>query len=171
MTELPRWYYEQTTTTSSQLKDTNIQNPPGFDSNITKTVSDEPSRKDIKTQEELKVSKAWSIVTSSAKMIPMNAIIAYFAGNSLQMFSILTTFMLFWTPIKALTSINATFAPYSTEATQDKILVTKLAYMLLQLVQIGIGIWKIDALGLLPTHKSDWLAWEPATSYMERTVR
>ncbi|SPQ22988.1 b27284f9-0714-4c07-898b-ca257c1f4914 [Thermothielavioides terrestris] len=36
----------------------------------------------------------------------------------------------------------------------------KLAYVVMQLVALALGIWKVNSMGLLPTTRSDWLAWE-----------
>jgi hypothetical protein len=32
--------------------------------------------------------------------------------------------------------------------------------MLMQLLVAGLGLYKMSSMGLLPTAKSDWLAWE-----------
>ena len=72
------------------------------------------------------------------------------SGNSLQMFSIMMVFMMFKTPITALVNIQQTFARFETEGTKDKILLVKIAFVLTNSLLLGLGIWKINAMGLLP---------------------
>jgi hypothetical protein len=43
---------------------------------------------------------------AGAKSIPMNLIMMYMSGNSLQIFSILITVMMFWNPVKALMNVR-----------------------------------------------------------------
>lgn len=44
--------------------------------------------------ETLKLKKAWEVALGPAKQIPMQAIMGYMSGNSLQIFSIMMVFML-----------------------------------------------------------------------------
>lgn len=110
----------------------------------------------------LKTKKAWEIALAPAKSLPMSAIGMYMTGNSLQMFSIMMVFMLFKTPLVALTNINSAFVRYETEGNRDKMLLVKLVYVLTNLMAVGVGVWKVGKMGLLPTTRSDWLAWEEA---------
>ena len=49
----------------------------------------------------------------------------------------------------------------------------KLIYMAFQLAILGLGVWKLAAMGLLPTAQSDWLAFEepPKVSMTETVAR
>ena len=87
---------------------------------------------------------------SPSKQLPMNAIMMYMSGNTLQIFSIMMVFMLFKGPIQGLLSTNATFAKFETESTRSKMLGAKLVYALMQCVLLALGIWKVNAMGLLP---------------------
>jgi hypothetical protein len=80
----------------------------------------------------------------------MNAIMMYMSGNSLQIFSIMMTAMLFMNPLKALSSINTTFARFDNERTHARLWPVKLAFIALQLATIALGIWKVNGMGLLP---------------------
>jgi hypothetical protein len=80
----------------------------------------------------------------------MNAIMMYMSGNSLQIFSIMMTAMLFMNPLKALSSINTTFARFDNERTHGRLWPVKLAFIALQLATIALGIWKVNGMGLLP---------------------
>jgi ER membrane protein complex subunit 4 len=44
----------------------------------------------------------------------------------------------------------------------------KIVYVLMQCSLLGLGIYKINGMGLLPTTRSDWLAWEAERQPLER---
>lgn len=74
----------------------------------------------------------------------------YMSGNTLQIFSIMMVFMLFKGPIQGLFSVNAAFAKYDTPTTRGRLLGVKAVYVLMQLALLALGIWKVNAMGLLP---------------------
>jgi hypothetical protein len=80
----------------------------------------------------------------------MNAIMMYMSGNSLQIFSIMMVFMLFKAPIQGLINTNTVFAKFDTESTRAKLLGVKAVYVLMQLLLLALGVWKVNAMGLLP---------------------
>lgn len=117
----------------------------------------------------------------------MNGIMMYMSGNSLQIFSIMMVFMLFKGPIQGLINTNAAFAKYETPSTRGRLVAVKLVYVLMQFLLLALGIWKVNAMGLLPyvlilgvsasllgtddsgrTTRSDWLAWESERQPLER---
>jgi hypothetical protein len=51
----------------------------------------------------LKIKKAWDLALAPAKSIPMNGFMMYMSGNSIQIFSIMITVMLFWNSLNAIT--------------------------------------------------------------------
>jgi len=160
-------------------KGANIPDPPGYSSpkpggkqqrvsqqqqgQATSTTSGKPVETDA-----LKLKKAWEIALAPSKQLPVNAIMMYMAGNSLQIFSIMMVFMLFKAPIQGLLSTNSAFAKFETEGTKGKMMGVKLVYVLMQLMLLGLGVWKVNAMGLLPTTRSDWLAWETEREPLER---
>ena len=100
----------------------------------------------------------------------MNAIMMYMSGNTLQIFSIMMVFMLFKNPLTALLSTNEVFRRYETEGTKKWLLGAKATYVAMNLVALGLGIWKVNGMGLLPTTRSDWLAWETEREPLEKAV-
>lgn len=80
----------------------------------------------------------------------MNAIMMYMSGNSLQIFSIMMVFMLFKNPIQGLLATNQTFTRFETEGTRSKMWMVKVTYVLMNLVALSLGIWKVNGMGLLP---------------------
>lgn len=100
----------------------------------------------------------------------MNAIMIYMSGNTVAIFSIMVTAMMFFQPIKALMAINkGTLSRWSwplvferLESEDEKIDLTlqKITFCFLNLLVIGMGVYKCGSMGLLPTSTSDWLAFE-----------
>ena len=135
-------------------------------------VSAAPARKPSTAAETdtLKLKKSWELALAPAKQLPMNAIMMYMSGNSLQMFSIMMVFMLFKNPITGLLSTNEVFRRYETEGTKGQMWLVKLCYIAMQFLALGLGVWKVNGMGLLPTTRSDWLAWEGERRYTERAV-
>lgn len=81
----------------------------------------------------------------------MNAIMMYMSGNSLQIFSIMMVFMLFMNPIKGILATGQAFARFETDGTRGRLYAVKAVYVLMQLVALGLGLWKVNAMGLLPS--------------------
>lgn len=100
--------------------------------------------------DQLKLKKAWEVAIAPAKSLPMNAIGMYMTGNTLQVFSIFMVFTLFKTPVVAMSNINNAFSRFETEATKQQMLLVKFVYVLTNLLALGLGIWKVNAMGLLP---------------------
>ncbi|CAI7673565.1 unnamed protein product [Penicillium manginii] len=116
----------------------------------------------------LKLKKAWEIAMAPSKQLPMQAIMMYMSGNSLQIFSIMMVLMLFKGPIQGLINTNAAFAKYETPSTKARLVGVKAVYVLMQLLLFALGVWKVNGMGLLPTTRSDWLAWESERQPLER---
>ena len=98
----------------------------------------------------MKLKKSWELALAPAKQLPMNAIMMYMSGNSLQIFSIMMVFMLFMNPVKGLLGINQAFERFETDGTRARLWAVKAVYVLMQLVALGLGVWKVNGMGLLP---------------------
>jgi ER membrane protein complex subunit 4 len=142
--------------------------------------------------DKLKLKKAWEVALAPIKSLPMTFIMMYMSGNSLQIFSIMMVYMAFKNPIMGLLSTNQAFERFESDTNKAKILPVKLAYVAMQLVALAVGIWKVNAMGLLPyatvsadtslfkleranpylcrTTRSDWLAWEAQRDPLEHAV-
>lgn len=100
--------------------------------------------------ETLKVKKAWEVALAPVKALPMTGIMMYMSGNSLQIFSIMMVFMAFKNPIMGLMATNQAFEKFHSEKNAGQILQTKLVYVVMQLVALAVGVWKVNSMGLLP---------------------
>mmetsp|Transcript_2657 Transcript_2657/g.3124 ORF Transcript_2657/g.3124 Transcript_2657/m.3124 type:complete len:182 (-) Transcript_2657:976-1521(-) len=127
------------------------------------------NKPDLERLEELKVKKAWEIALGPAKSIPMNLIMSYMTGNSLQIIPIMMTLMLFWNPLKAIfTETNASFKNLETKKNASDIFLTRAVFVICQLACMAVGIWKLYNMGLIPNSEGDWLAWKVAVQYKEK---
>lgn len=144
-------------------KSAKVSGPPGFDrENVQKkNASVTVQKPDEETLNELKVKKAWEVALAPAKQIPMNLIMSYMTGNSLQVIPIMMTLMLLWKPLQSIfTETNSMFKQFKTEGNESDILLTKAVFVLCQLGSMGVGVWKLNKMGLIPNSESDWLAWQ-----------
>ena len=62
--------------------------------------------------------------------------------------------------IKALLSFNQPFIPLESPSTKARLLQAKAVYLLMQLLVMALGVYKVWVMGLLPTSGSDFLAWK-----------
>lgn len=96
----PKWAIELNSPPPSRPKNvSSIPDPPGYLSSKSGTgkKSDKLTTRKPPTQEEtdtLKLKKSWEIALGPAKQLPMQAIMGYMSGNSLQIFSIMMVMML-----------------------------------------------------------------------------
>jgi len=115
------------------------------------------------------MKKAWEVALAPAKSLPMQAIGQYMAGNSLQIFSIFMVYTLFKTPVVAVINLPAVFAKFDSPGTRKRGLVlVQIVYVLTNCLLLALGVWKVGKMGLLPTTRSDWLAWESERTSVER---
>ena len=98
----------------------------------------------------LKVKKAWEVALAPVKSLPMTAIMMYMSGNTLQIFSIMMVLMAFKNPIMGLIGTNQALARFESDTNRSQIVPVKLLYVVMQLVALAVGVWKINSMGLLP---------------------
>ncbi|KAL7646758.1 UNVERIFIED_CONTAM: hypothetical protein RMT77_002013 [Armadillidium vulgare] len=133
--------------------------PPGYLGSVMQVHVDATKQVD----QGLVMKKAWDLALSPLKSVPMNLLLMYMAGNSISLFPIMMVGMALIRPIKALWATNATFKPI--EGTHAGL--QKLIFMLGNMVNIGVAIYKCHSMGVLPTHASDWLAFQESPIQME----
>ncbi|ODA77696.1 hypothetical protein RJ55_06298 [Drechmeria coniospora] len=164
-TRVPVWVAQLESPAPARSKVPGIPDPVGFSGALVpgKKKDGKPQARKAPTADEmetLKLKKAWEVALAPVKSLPMTAIMMYMSGNSLQIFSIMMVFMAFKNPLVGLMNTNQAFERFETVGDSSKLLQTKLVYVAMQLVALAVGVWKINAMGLLPTTRSDWLMWE-----------
>ncbi|KAI5959734.1 uncharacterized protein KGF55_004966 [Candida pseudojiufengensis] len=141
-----------------------LPSPPGYitnsNSSVSKTTSNKISKKDSNEMKTLKSKKIWELASGPAKSVPMNAFMSYMTGNSLQMIPVTMTLMLLWNPIKSIfNDTNPLFSKLKSNDNFKEILIAKCVFILLQLLNMSIGVYKLYKMGLIPHTEADWLAW------------
>lgn len=133
---------------------------PGYDPSVAQVHTQ--SSKDNDTTHLLN-KRSWEVALGPIKQVPMNLFIMYMAGNSISIFPIMMVGMLIVRPFKALFTMKSTFKVLEGgHAAQQKLI-----FILGNLANIGLAIYKFHSMGLLPSHSSDWLAFVEPPMRME----
>ncbi|KAH6895597.1 hypothetical protein B0T10DRAFT_478429 [Thelonectria olida] len=174
---VPIWVAQLESPPAPKTKLPGIADPPGFAS---VAAPSKKHSKDSKVQprkpptpeemDTLKLKKAWEVALAPVKGLPMTAIMMYMSGNSLQIFSIMMVFMAFKNPLMGLMNTNQAFERFNTENNSAQMLQVKFVYVAMQILALGVGMWKVNAMGLLPTTRSDWLMWEAQRLPLDHAV-
>jgi hypothetical protein len=102
------------------------------------------------------VQKAYMFAMSQWQSIGMMGFMMYMSGNGVQIFSIMVTLGGIFNPIKAILRSGKTFERFADEKTD--MTGPRLAFCGVQCVGLALALWKLNAMGLLPTHASDWVS-------------
>jgi len=159
-------------TSTSTGSSGNLEAPPGYSFNQQVHAggagSGDGGGRDptIADHQHLIVKRAWETALGPLKQLPMNLFIMYMAGNSISIFPIMMVGMMFVRPIKALVTVGSTFKGLE-ESAGYGLLAQKFIYCLGNLLGLALALYKCSAMGLLPTHESDWLAFAEPPERME----
>lgn len=167
----PQWVVDLNSPPPAKPKSAGISDPPGFTATATgnkvptattallnqliPSQKQQVSTKGVRVpsaeeMDTLKLKKAWEVALAPVKQLPMTAIMMYMSGNSLQIFSIMMVLMAFKTPVMGLVATNQAFEKFESEGTKAKLLLVKAVYVAMQVLALGLGIWKVNGMGLLP---------------------
>jgi len=149
----PRWQLDFTTRNSSSAE---LPSPPGY-STTQALVHADASRE---ADPNLRIKRCWDLALGPFKQVPMNLFIMYMSGNSISIFPIMMVVMMMVRPFKTLFSVTQTFKGFEVGANGIgvNILGQKLVFILGNLANVALAMYKCHSMGLLPTHASDWLA-------------
>mmetsp|Transcript_23243 Transcript_23243/g.35918 ORF Transcript_23243/g.35918 Transcript_23243/m.35918 type:complete len:193 (+) Transcript_23243:62-640(+) len=103
-----------------------------------------------------KQSKAFSIALSPGKQIAMNAFMLYMSGRNLNIFSISILSSAILSPVRGIMSVSNAFR--SCEDPDGKIDLTssKALFILMNLAWLGVGLYKMATMKLIPLTSADW---------------
>nr|GLL30072.1 ER membrane protein complex subunit 4 [Ipomoea trifida] len=159
-----RWAVDFTdNSTSPSSRD--IPDPPGFTRASQDQDDSTVSREKKNAESNWKAQKAWEVAQAPFKNLMMMGFMMWMAGSTVHLFSIGITFSALWQPISALQGVGKVFEPY--KDSKVDLLGPKLLFIALNLAGLGLGIWKLNTLGLLPTHPSDWVSSLPPPQEVE----
>ena len=86
----------------------------------------------------------------------MTGFMLWMTGSGVHLFSIMIVGMSLFNPIKAIMAVNTTFKRF--ELPGVNLAGAKLKFIAIQIVALGMGIWKLNKMGLLPVTSADWMA-------------
>lgn len=113
---------------------------------------------------ELKKKKMWELAISPAKNILINGIMSYMSPNEIQVIPIVMLFMLFANTFRELIACGEKFTMLDenmdTEVDPYDMIIWKFVYIISCIGNIGVGVWKLFQMGLIPNRQSDWLNWD-----------
>ena len=131
--------------------------PPGYSSNSTSVLNAETNRQNEAGAANLRAKRSWDLALGPIKQAPMNLFIMYMSGNTISIFPIMMVIMMAVRPLKTLFSVNATFKNLDS-ADGSGNLGQKVVFVLGNLVNVVLALYKCHSMGMLPTYTSDWLA-------------
>ena len=103
-----------------------------------------------------KQSKAMSIALSPGKQIAMNAFMLWFSGRNLNIFSISITSMAIMNPIQAILRVSDAFRSCEDPDGKVDLSSSKALFVVLNLIWLGVGLYKMATMKLLPLTSADW---------------
>ncbi|KAI6679177.1 hypothetical protein NL676_033058 [Syzygium grande] len=172
-----RWAVDFTDNSTSPAS-RDIPDPLGFsrasldqdDSAVTRQKKDAEANWEISEYGRMSVltaisCKAWEVAQGPFKNLMMMGFMMWMSGSTVHLFSIGITFSALWQPISALQGVGKVFEPYKDNRVE--LLAPKLLYIALNLGGLALGVWKLNTLGLLPTHASDWVSSLPPAQEVE----
>lgn len=133
--------------------------PPAYSTHLTGLHTELSKNSDTS---HLIMKKSWEVALGPLKQVPMNLFIMYMAGNSISIFPIMMVGMLIVRPLKALLAVGGSFRGVEGGSAGQR-----LVFVLGNLVNVALALYKCHSMGLLPTHSSDWLAFVPPRQRLE----
>lgn len=103
-----------------------------------------------------KTSAAMGLATSPGKSVLMNSFMMYMSGSNLNMWSISVTSMSIISPIRSILGVNSQFAKFEDSSGKVDLQMPKLIFVVLNLVWLAVGLYKMSKMRLLPTTSADW---------------
>eukprot|EP00484_Ammonia_sp_Unknown_P011574 CAMPEP_0197056212 /NCGR_PEP_ID=MMETSP1384-20130603/80780_1 /TAXON_ID=29189 /ORGANISM="Ammonia sp." /LENGTH=185 /DNA_ID=CAMNT_0042490107 /DNA_START=109 /DNA_END=666 /DNA_ORIENTATION=+ len=126
--------------------------PPGFvrgDFDSTAGGSSGGGKKD--DRQTILMRQAWATAKSPGKQIMMSGLMMWMSGSTMSIFTLMMMTMVMINPITALFGVQSQFQRFETQENYKQLWLPKLTFIALNLACVGIGVWKLNALGLLPT--------------------
>eukprot|EP00588_Corethron_pennatum_P000541 CAMPEP_0194293146 /NCGR_PEP_ID=MMETSP0169-20130528/47267_1 /TAXON_ID=218684 /ORGANISM="Corethron pennatum, Strain L29A3" /LENGTH=217 /DNA_ID=CAMNT_0039041561 /DNA_START=98 /DNA_END=751 /DNA_ORIENTATION=- len=103
-----------------------------------------------------KKAMAMNMAWSPSKGIPMQFFMMWMSGTVLNIFSISITTMACMNPVKAILGSNSAFQKFEDEDGKVSLTSAKLIFVVMNLIMLMGGLYKMGTLRLLPTTSADW---------------
>jgi ER membrane protein complex subunit 4 len=119
---------------------------------------------------EAKRRAAMNIAYGPGKGLLTTGFMLWMSGSSIQIFSIMMTGMALFNPLKAIATVNELFRQFDKEEGVDT-KIPKLIFLALQVLSLGVALYKCSTMGLLPVTSVDWVEYLPKVEYVEQGMR
>mmetsp|Transcript_133 Transcript_133/g.307 ORF Transcript_133/g.307 Transcript_133/m.307 type:complete len:196 (+) Transcript_133:141-728(+) len=103
-----------------------------------------------------KQTKAMSIAMGPAKQIAMNGFMMWMSGKNLNIFSISITSMAIMNPVKGILNTPNVFRSCEDPDGKVDLNSAKAIFLLMNLIWLGVGLYKMGTMKLLPLSSADW---------------
>ena len=137
-----------------------IEEPLGFVKTNPSSIEKADSEVITKTDEgkllALKKKRAMDMGMSPGKSLLPTMFMLWMAGGGVHIFSIMIVGMSLVQPLRAIASMQSFFQPI--EADNVDLTQPKLMYVALNLLALGIALYKCFTMGLLPLSSADWVS-------------
>jgi hypothetical protein len=104
-----------------------------------------------------RVKRAYEFAAGQLQSVGMQVFMMYMSGNGVHMMSMMITFNCIYAPAKAILSSGKTFERFDASGAAD-MTGPRLMFCALQCVCLAMALYKLNTMGLLPTHASDWVS-------------
>jgi len=152
--------------TDSTTKESNNNKEKKGTTPTTTTTTQQTIKRDELKMQQFRIKNAYKFAQASLSTVMMTSVMMWFTGNGIQIFSIMVTFNGLFQPIKAILSSGKTFERFAEKNTD--VTTPRLMYCIIQLMGLAMALRKLNAMGLLPTHASDWLSGLKPPVFYER---
>ena len=113
-----------------------------------------------------KQRQVMNIAYGPGKGLLTTGFMLWMSGSSIQIFSIMMTGMALLNPLKALFALNEPFKNFEKEEGLD-LKMPKLIFAGLQVLALGVALYKCSTMGLLPLTSADWISYLPKVVFQE----
>ena len=170
MSDFSKWKLDFSSRALVGRKSTTCQDPPGYDAAVFAEMEVEPA-KNKNTELDSSVLARKEVAMRAKAMEPLKQVgfmcfMLWMSGNSLQLFSIMMLSSCIYSPFQAIANVTKAF-PKNKDV---DVLVPRALYCAVYVGQLVFAAYKLDKMGLLPTHASDWSSQLQPPVYLERSV-
>lgn len=161
-----KWTFNSQESNYSKNAQVSLPKPHGL---VVPKDTDDSGSGTVVTADMLLQSKqrqVFAVAYGPGKALLSTVFMLWMCGSSIHIFSIMTTGMALINPIKGLAATSQTFQKYFKDEGID-VKLPILIFVSLQLLSIGIALYKCSTMGLLPLTSADWTSLIPEKKYME----
>jgi ER membrane protein complex subunit 4 len=135
-----------------------LPSPPGLMMKVVADTELDSVNLELLAEKEnaVKQQQAMKMAYAPGTALFQTALMLWMSGSSIQIFSIYSTFNALSSPVKGLFNLETVFGRFAKDKGVDTNM-PKLIYIVLQLVALGVGMYKCHTMGLLPVTSIDWL--------------